>query len=90
MKPLHRHTVGLVVGSFLGTVHLVWSILVALGWAEPLMTFIFRLHFIEPPYHQIAPFHIGSAILLIVIASLVGYGAGSLFAALWNRIHRSS
>jgi hypothetical protein len=41
---------GLAVGSLLGGLHLLWALLVAIGMAQPLMDFIFWLHFIRSVY----------------------------------------
>jgi len=50
------------------------------------MNFIFRLHFIEPPY-TVTPFRLSLAVALIVITSVLGYIFGWLLAAIWNRLH---
>ncbi len=78
---------GLVLGSLLGIWHLAWALLVALGWAQPLINFIFWLHFIKPIY-VIEPFNAGTAAMLVAITALCGYVVGFIFALLWNRFHR--
>ncbi len=56
---------GLVLGFVLGGFHLCWSILVALGWAQPVIDFVFWMHFIKPIY-VIEPFAIAKAAILLV------------------------
>jgi hypothetical protein len=46
-----------VLGAMLGSWHLLWSLLVALGVAQPLIDFLFWIHFIKPVY-VIEPFAI--------------------------------
>jgi hypothetical protein len=88
---ISRHKLGLVFGTFLGAWHFVWAWLVLSGMAQSLMNWIFRLHFIEPPY-TIRPFNFGMAIALIVITSITGYLSGWVLAAIWNwlRVDTSS
>ncbi len=83
-----KNKVGLVVGSLFGLCHFAWSLLVAFGVAQWLMDWVFRLHFIQPPY-TIAPFRLGFAIGLIVFTSIVGYVTGWLFGAIWNWLRPS-
>jgi len=78
---------GLALGALLGIWHLAWATLVAIGWAQPLINFIFWLHFIKPIY-VIEPFNAGTAALLVAITALSGYVMGFIFALLWNRFHR--
>lgn len=82
LKPQH---VGVVLGTLLGGMHAAWSLLVALGLAKPLLDFILGVHFLKIP-HEIAPFDFGTAALLVIITSLIGYVVGYLGAALWNKV----
>jgi hypothetical protein len=64
----------------------MWSLLVALGLAQLVIDWIFRLHFIQPPY-TITAFNLGTAVTLIVVTSVIGFVMGWLFAAIWNLLH---
>jgi hypothetical protein len=85
---LNNHKVGVALGSSLGTLHAVWSLLVAMGWARPVLDFIYGLHFMNNPM-TFQPFSIGTAVLLVLVTSLVGYGFGWMFSYFWNRLHQA-
>lgn len=87
MGPINPNKAGLALGFFFGGWHLLWSLLVALGWAQPLIDFIFWIHFIKPVY-VIEPFNVGIALLLVAVTASIGYAIGCTFGLLWNRIHR--
>ncbi len=70
-----------------GGMHLVWSILVAFGWAQALMDFIFWAHMISSSF-IIKPFDAGATITLIVVTSIIGAIFGYFMAIVWNRLHR--
>jgi hypothetical protein len=80
---INKNKLGLVFGAFLGAWHFVWVWLVFTGVAQSLMDWIFRIHFIEPPY-AILPFKFGDAIALIAITSITGYLSGWFLGAVWN------
>ena len=80
---ISRHKLALVVGSFLGLWHLAWSTLVALGYAQQLIDFAFRIHFIQPPY-ILMPFKLSVALVLVVITFVLGYLFGLILATIWN------
>jgi len=79
---------GLVLGFVLGGFHLCWSILVALGWAQPVIDFVFWMHFIKPIY-VIEPFAIARAAILIAATAGIGFVMGSVFALIWNALHKA-
>ena len=81
------NNVGLVFAILLGGWHFLWAALVAAGWAQPLINFIFWLHFIRPVY-VIERFDIGIAFLLVAVTAAIGYAMGWSMAMLWNKLHK--
>ena len=77
---------GLVLGALLGGWHLLWAIIVAAGWGQPLIDFIFWMHFLNPVF-VVEPFSIGRAIVLVLVTAAIGYFIGLAGAVLWNRLH---
>lgn len=86
---ISKNKLGVVLGSLLGLWHLAWAALVATGVAQWLMDWVFRLHFIQPPY-VVSAFKLNYAIGLIVITSVLGYTFGWVGGALWNWVHDAS
>lgn len=68
----------LIGGITLSSLHFCWAILVASGWAQSLLDFIFKLHMISSPF-QVQAFDLGLAIGLIGITFLIGCFYGALF-----------
>ena len=79
-KPLR---VGLVFALFMAACHTMWAMLVATGWAQPVIDFIFWAHFIQPLY-TIAPFSIWISLVLVTVVSAVGFAMGYVFALIWE------
>jgi hypothetical protein len=86
MKYIHPIKAAMTLAILAASWHFCWSILVALGWAQAVINFIFWLHFIQPIY-VIQPFSISLAIGLVCLTALVGFLVGLLFAVFWNRLH---
>jgi len=87
MGTVNPNKAGLVLGVLIGGWHLLWAILVAAGWAQVLLNFVFWMHFIRPPY-TVGPFSAGIALILIVVTATFGYAMGYVLGVLWNWIHR--
>lgn len=77
----------LALGLLLGGLHLLWVLLVASGWAQPLTDFIFWLHFIKPVY-AIEGFDPLRAAGLVLLTGTIGCAVGGVYALLWNRMHQ--
>jgi hypothetical protein len=75
---------GLGFGVFLAAFHACWAAIVALGWAQPLLDFIFWAHFITPPYH-VEAFALERAAALIAFTFAMGLAMGAAAIWLWNR-----
>ena len=80
---LNQHRVGMALGSTLGTLHVAWSILVAIGLAPSLLKIVMMLHFVAEE-STINPFRLDLAVILVLVTSTIGYIVGSLFACFWN------
>jgi hypothetical protein len=79
---------GLVLCVLMGGWHLCWSALVALKLAQPVIDFVFWMHFIKPVY-VIEPFEIARAAILLIVTAGVGFLVGSAFALIWNAMHET-
>lgn len=67
-----------ISGLCLSSIHFCWVLLVALGWAQPLMDFILKLHMLNSPF-QVQPFDITLALGLLSITFLIGCFYGTVF-----------
>ncbi|HEY4500698.1 MAG TPA: DUF5676 family membrane protein [Candidatus Paceibacterota bacterium] len=84
---LNPNKTGIALGALVGGLHLVWSVLVALGWAQALVNFSQWAHMVSIPV-VIQPFNLSAAVTVIVVAAIVGYVIGSIFARIWNHAHK--
>lgn len=74
---------GIVLGTLLGSWHMCWAFLVALGWAQPVLDFLYQIHFMEPIF-KVSAFDINKAGILVAITALSGFIFGYLFVYVWN------
>ena len=79
--------IGVVIAVLIGGWHVAWSLLVLVGWAQPILDFIFWAHMIKPVY-VVTPFDPIAAIVLIAVTIMIGYVLGLVGAVIWNRLHR--
>lgn len=87
MGTVNPNKAGLVLGMLVGGWHLLWATLVAVGWGQKILDFVFWVHFLKPPY-TVGPFSAGVTALLIGLTAVLGYLIGYILGVLWNWIHR--
>jgi hypothetical protein len=87
MTTINPNKAGLVVGLILGGWHLLWALLVAAGFAQMLVDFIFWIHFFQRII-VVEPFDITRAFILVAVTAAIGYVIGYVFGVLWNRLHK--
>jgi hypothetical protein len=87
-KHLDVGKAGLGLAAVLGGFHLCWAFLVALGWAQPFIDFVFWMHFIKPIY-TVEPFEVARAGMLVAMTAGMGFLMGSAFALVWNALRRT-
>jgi hypothetical protein len=85
MNRPNPHSFGLVFGIVLAAWYVLWSLLVDLGAAQPLIDLIVRLRMIMTPY-KIATFNLGSAATLVAVNAVIGYVMGWVVGLIWNRL----
>jgi thiamine transporter ThiT len=89
MRTINPVKAGLATGIVLGLWHLTWAVLVALTWAQPVMDFVLRIHFIQPFLH-IQAFDLATAASLVFVTALVGFVIGAVLALAWNQLHSAN
>ena len=87
MGTVNPNKAGLALGAMLGGWHVLWVLLVAAGWAQAIINFYFRIHFLTPAW-TVEGFQAGLAATLVVVTSALGYVFGYVLGVLWNRLHR--
>ncbi len=87
MAKVNEKQAALTLGSFAALVHLVWTILVASGFAQGFADWIIGLHMISFQY-TVSAFSAVNAILLIVTTFILGAIVGCVLATLWNKFSK--
>lgn len=80
--------VALIVGAFLGGFHLLWAILVAAGYAQAVLDWVYWVHFLSNPF-MLDVFDPTRAVILVAFTFVVGYVGGYVFSLLWNNMCRT-
>ena len=83
MRQISIAKTAMAVGTVFAAWHLVWVILVGVGWAAQVLSFILELHFLKIDL-QLAPYSAFTAFSLVAITFCVGALFGAIFAVVWN------
>ena len=87
MTKINKHVLGITLAIFIGAMHALWALAVALGFGQKYIDFILPMHFLNNIY-SVMTFNATTALILVVMATVCGYVMGWLFAALWNYIEK--
>ena len=80
---LNKNKSGLILGTFAALLHVIWSVIVALGIAKDIVNFIASLHFFNMTF-TIQQFNLGVSLILVALTFVVGYLIGFIFASVVN------
>ncbi|MDD5012426.1 MAG: hypothetical protein PHQ66_02150 [Candidatus Nanoarchaeia archaeon] len=73
----------LAIAVFVSVLHALWLILVASGFAQVLMDWIYSLHMLSNPF-IVMSFDMVNAIILLIVPALMSYIAVLLFGLVWK------
>ena len=76
---------GMAVGGTAVVMHIIWAVIVALGWGQGFLNFVFTAHMVRPQF-VVGSFDFATTLMLLVLVGLVGYVVGFIFANVWNRV----
>jgi hypothetical protein len=84
-RKMNPNAVGFALGFVIGLMHLSWAAIVGLGWGQPVIDFIYHLHFLTTMF-KVQPFDPFIAIVLVAVSSVCGYAFGFIYASIWNLV----
>ena len=84
---LNVQKTALMFGTFAGLMHTVWSLLVALGFAQAYLDWMIGLHFLVNPF-TVSAFNLGTAVTLVAATFVIGYLVGWVFSTVWNSLNK--
>ncbi|MDO9222864.1 MAG: hypothetical protein Q7U20_04030 [Caulobacter sp.] len=88
MAALNVGKTGLAFGVLVALAHVAWAALVGVGLAQPVLDYLFLIHFIAPDL-QAEPFEPGLAAEMVVVSFVASSAAAALFAVVWNLLGRN-
>lgn len=79
----NKNQLGLALGGLFVVIHAVWALIVATGYGQALLDWIFGLHMISTGF-AVMPFSMTKTLILLVVAFVAGYVLGWILSAIWN------
>ena len=90
MEKLNNNKVGLAVGCFFALAHVLWFLLIAVLSQKTMQDFVnwmLKMHSVGVGVQVLAIDRV-NALLLVVLALVIGYIAGWVFSVIFNRINK--
>ena len=79
--------IALIGGLTLSALHACWVIIVASGWAQPLLDFIFKLHMLNSPF-VVQPFNMLLSAELLALTFVIGAFYGLVFSLIIKLLNK--
>ena len=86
-KPNSALKTALIGSLTLSALHACWVMIVASGWAQPLLDFIFKLHMLNSPF-VVQPFSILLSAELLALTFVVGAFYGLVFSLIRKLLNK--
>ena len=87
MRTISALKLGIAVSAVVGSLHLAWALLVMAQWAQPVIDFVFWMHFVRPAF-RVEAFDPATAAILVAITSAVGFVGGYALGLALNWLRR--
>lgn len=76
---------GLALGIVFALWHLLWLLIVGIGYGQATLDAMMRMHFLSAPW-AVTGFNYLNALILLIVAFVAGYITGWIFAKIWNKL----
>ena len=83
MRHISIAKTAMAVGTVFAAWHIMWVVLVRVGWASEVLNFVLELHFLKVDF-QLSPYSAFTAFSLLAITFCVGALLGAILALVWN------
>lgn len=77
---------GLVLSALFVVIHTLWATLVALGWGQPVLDFVFWLHMLNSPF-KVQSFDVTVAVFLVLATGTIGFVVGCMASFFWRTLN---
>lgn len=83
------HQFGLALGLFAGFMHLVWSVVVGLGYGQEWIDYSAKMHMVSVGT-EVLPFSMSSAVSVVLMALVCGYIMGYVLGTIWGVVQKKA
>ncbi len=84
MQSAFANHLGRTFSLFAGLVHLIWAVLSWLGWAKPVVAWVYGMHGLTPNF-TVTTLSPARGIELIILTLILGSIVGFVLGAIWEK-----